>query len=65
MRSMQPGAMPVIQLQSVKFPTKFGAKLRPNFKVISWKNRAVADEQPPEQLVAPEYDNSREDEDVF
>jgi hypothetical protein len=65
MRGMQPGAMPIVELQSVQMPTKFGKKPRPFFKIVSWRNRASADEQPP-QLEAPEYDNSREyEENVF
>jgi hypothetical protein len=63
MRSMRPGAMPVIELQSVPMPTKFGKKPRPFFKITSWRNRTVAVEEPP-QLEAPEFDNSREHEDV-
>jgi hypothetical protein len=44
MRVMKPGAMPVVELQSVQMPTKFGKKPRPFFKIVSWRNRAVADE---------------------
>jgi hypothetical protein len=64
MRGMQPGAMPIVELSSVQMSTKFGKKPRPFFKIVSWRNRTVAEEPPP-QLEAPEYDNSREDEDVF
>ena len=63
MRGMQPGAMPIVELQSVQMPTKFGRKPRPFFKIVSWRNRTVAAEEPP-QLEAPEYDDSREYEDV-
>ena len=31
---MRPGAMPVIELQSVQMPTKFGKKPRPFFKIV-------------------------------
>jgi hypothetical protein len=62
MRSMRAGAMPVIELQSVQMPTKFGRKPRPSMKVVSWRNRTVAVEEPPPQLEAPEYDNSRDRE---
>ena len=65
MRSMQAGAMPIVELQSVQMPTKFGRKPRPSFKIVSWRNRASAADEAPPQLEAPEYDNSREDEDVF
>ena len=61
MRGMQPGAMPIVELSSVQMSTKFGKKPRPFFKIVSWRNRASADEQPP-QLEAPEYDNSRDRE---
>jgi hypothetical protein len=65
MRGMQPGAMPIVELQSVQMATKFGKKPRPFFKIVGWRNRAVADEQPPAQLEALEYDNSREFEENF
>jgi len=65
MRGMQPGAMPIVELQSVQMPTKFGKKPRPFFKIVSWRNRASGGDEPP-QLEAPEYDNSREyEENVF
>ena len=61
MRSMRHGAMPIVELQAVSMPTKFGKKPRPFFKIVGWRNRASsAAEEPPEQLEAPEYDNSRE-----
>ena len=62
MRSMRAGAMPVIELQSVQMHTKFGRKPRPSMKIVSWRNRTVAVEEPPPQLEAPEYDNSRDRE---
>jgi hypothetical protein len=66
MRSMKRGAMPIVELSSVQMSTKFGKKPRPFFKIIGWRNRAVANEDPPAQLEAPEYDNSREyEENVF
>jgi hypothetical protein len=45
--------------------TKFGKKPRPFFKIIGWRNRDTGGGDEPPQLEAPEYDNSREDEDVF
>jgi hypothetical protein len=48
MRNMKPGAMPVVELQSVQMPTKFGKKPRPFFKIVGWRNRASAEEQPPQ-----------------
>jgi hypothetical protein len=49
MRRMRPGAMPVIELQSVMMSTKWGSKARPSYKIVSWRNR-VSDEQPPQQI---------------
>jgi hypothetical protein len=46
MRGMQRGAMPIVELQSVQMATKFGKKPRPFFKIVGWRNRAIADEQP-------------------
>jgi hypothetical protein len=66
MRNMQRGAAPIIELQSVQMATKFGKKPRPFFKIVSWRNRASADEQPPQLEAPPEYDNTREyEENVF
>ena len=50
MRSMRPGAMPVVELQSVAMPTKFGRKPRPFFKIVGWRNRTSGggDEPPPQ-----------------
>jgi hypothetical protein len=39
MRSMKPGAMPVIELSSVQMSTKFGKKPRPSFKIVNWRER--------------------------
>jgi hypothetical protein len=69
MRSMRAGAMLVIELQSVMMSTKWGSKRRPSFKIVSWRDRAASSggDEPPAQLEAPEYDNSREyeEENVF
>ena len=59
---MRPGAMPVIELQSVQMPTAFGKKPRPFFKIVSWRNRTVAVKNRRRRLEAPEYDNSRDRE---
>ena len=45
MRHMKPGAMPVIELQSVMMPTKFGRKPRPFFKIAGWRSRDVEQHQ--------------------
>jgi hypothetical protein len=44
MRSAHPGALPVIELQAVEMPTRFGRKSKPVFKVIGWKRGSGADE---------------------
>ena len=45
MRGMKPGAMPIVELQSVQMPTKFGKKPRPFFKITGWRARASDVEQ--------------------
>jgi len=37
--------MPVIELQSVQMPTKFGKKPRPFFKITGWRNRGGVEQQ--------------------
>jgi hypothetical protein len=39
MRNMKPGAVPIVALESRNFPTKFGKKQRPFFKIEGWKIR--------------------------
>ena len=39
MRNMQPGAVPIITLDSRMFNTKYGKKPRPHFKIEGWKVR--------------------------
>jgi hypothetical protein len=36
MRTTEPGAVPIIELQSAAWSTKFGIKQRPFFKVVGW-----------------------------
>jgi hypothetical protein len=36
MRTTEPGAVPIIELQSAPWSTKFGIKQRPCFKVVGW-----------------------------
>jgi hypothetical protein len=36
MRTTEPGAVPIIELQSTAWSTKFGIKQRPFFKVVGW-----------------------------
>jgi hypothetical protein len=57
MRVMKPGAMPVVELQSVQMPTKFGKKPRPSFKITGWRGRHV------EQVQQIEYDGPPDDVD--
>jgi hypothetical protein len=45
MRQMKPGAMPVIELQSVQMLTKFGRKPRPFFKITGWRVRGDDEQQ--------------------
>jgi hypothetical protein len=45
MRFMKPGAIPVIELQSVMMPTKFGKKPRPSFKITGWRVRGNDEQQ--------------------
>jgi hypothetical protein len=50
MRRLQPGAMPVIALQSKPMPTQFGGpKPRPHFQILRWKMRDAA--AAPQQLL--------------
>jgi hypothetical protein len=45
MRVMKPDATPVIELQSVQMPTKFGKKPRPFFKITGWRMRDPGEQQ--------------------
>jgi hypothetical protein len=47
-RFAHPSAVPVVQLGSVPWKTKFGTKQRPSFKVIGWRGKQ---ESPPIQVV--------------
>jgi hypothetical protein len=40
MRNTQPGAVPIIELQSRQMKTKFGMKPRPFFQVVGWRVRS-------------------------
>jgi hypothetical protein len=55
MRNLKPHAIPIIELQSVMMPTKWGSKRRPSLKVISWRTRTT-EEVPPEQISGRDYD---------
>jgi hypothetical protein len=45
---MRPGAMPVIELDTVQMPTKdWGTRPRPSFKIVNWKSRDI---KPPPQI---------------
>jgi len=46
MRSAHPGAVPVVELQSIAQITKFGRKSKPWFKVVGWRKNG-GDEAPP------------------
>lgn len=43
MRTNEPGAVPIVELQSAPWQTKFGIKQRPSFKVVGWHIKADAD----------------------
>jgi hypothetical protein len=52
MRRLQPGAMPVVALQSRDMPTSYGGtKPRPHFHILHWKMRDAAASQ---QLLPPQ-----------
>jgi hypothetical protein len=55
MRTMSPGAMPVIALESVQMSTKFGKKPRPSFRILNWRDRTNRQEMDPDQGLPP-YD---------
>jgi hypothetical protein len=60
MRQMKPGAMPIIELRSVPFPTRFGGKKpRPHFKITGWRSR-----EPEPQAQQIEYDGPPEDAEI-
>lgn len=46
MRNNQPGAVPIITLESRMMTTKFGRRPRPFFKIAGWKIRDEAGEAP-------------------
>jgi hypothetical protein len=51
MRRLQPGAMPVVELQSKPMPTQYGGTTpRPHFQLLHWKMRNVA--AAPQQLLS-------------
>jgi hypothetical protein len=37
MRSVHPGAVPLVELGSAKFPTGYGDRLRPAFNIVGWR----------------------------
>jgi hypothetical protein len=41
MRTTEPSAVPIIELQSAPWSTKFGIKHRPSFKVVGWHVKAT------------------------
>jgi hypothetical protein len=38
MRSVRPDAVPIVELQAVEMPTKYGRKSKPAFKIVGWKS---------------------------
>ena len=51
MRSAHPGAVPIVELRSAPFPTRFGMKSKPCFKVIGWKSAGGDKSAPTEKLL--------------
>lgn len=43
MRTTEPSAVPIVELQSAPWSTKFGIKQRPCFKVVGWHIKATTD----------------------
>ena len=41
MRTTEPGAVPIVELQSAAWSTKFGIKQRPFFKVVGWHIKKI------------------------
>jgi hypothetical protein len=51
MRSVHPGACPVVELRSAKMPTKFGMKSKPILKIVGWKTTDAAETAPVEKQI--------------
>jgi hypothetical protein len=71
MRGMHPTAVPIVQLAATEMKTKFGKKLRPDFKVIGWRDNGQAQPEPaakvlakPAALANPASANSDMDDDI-
>jgi hypothetical protein len=58
MRSMKPGAMPIVELSSVQMSTKFGKKPRPFFKITGWRSRTT--DEPPQEQISDQRDYERD-----
>jgi hypothetical protein len=50
MRSMKPGSMPVVELQSAMMATDWGKKPRPHFKITGWRMRDTENPAPATQI---------------
>jgi hypothetical protein len=55
MRLARPGVTPIVELQAVEMPTRFGVKSRPEFRVVEWVGGEEAPlvELPPEAAPKP------------
>lgn len=51
MRSVHPGACPVVELRAAKMPTKFGMKSKPILKIVGWKTTDAAGAAPVEKQI--------------
>jgi len=68
-RSVQPAALPIVQLTSTMMPTKFGKKPRPDFKIVDWRGMREAtpprDAGKPAGKVAAQANDDMDDEIPF
>jgi hypothetical protein len=67
MRTVHPDATPVVELRAAEFPTKWGKKSKPVFKVVGWKTAhaegvSVARPAPAERLISPKEVKKAEDQ---
>ena len=52
MRSVHPDAVPIVELQAVEMPTKYGPKSKPLFKVVGWKSADTDKPAPIERQIS-------------
>jgi hypothetical protein len=69
MRSVRPDAVPIVELQAVEMPTKYGRKSKPAFKIVGWKSAAGDKSAPVERQITArqakrEIDESEMDDSI-